>query len=40
MLTYDFDIGDPAVDILEAKILFKSVVSDAKDIAKFLQHGS
>ena len=31
ILTYDADSGSPVTDLLETKILFSSVISDAKD---------
>ena len=34
-LTYAFDTGSPAADIVETKLLFNSVISDAKSGAKF-----
>ena len=35
-LSYDVDSSSPATDLLETKILFNSVISNAKDRAKFL----
>ena len=35
-LTYDEDSGSPATDLLETKILLNSVISDAKNGARFL----
>ena len=30
-LEYEFDSGSPTTDLIESKILFNSVISDAKD---------
>ena len=34
-LTYDADTGSPAANLLETKLLFNSVISDAKKGARF-----
>ena len=35
-LEYDYDTGSPATDMLETKLLFKSVISDAKKEQDFV----
>ena len=35
-MVYEFDSSSPATDLLETKILFNSIISDAKKGARFL----